>query len=97
MNKISKNYIKIINSQVKKQFEKTEVLDIEYDKGVYLWSDDEDRRIFKTNVFIKTDSDLQDNDLMKIIFIVGDTGRFTCNEDIANLPLSVNIDFTYQD
>jgi len=97
MNKVNPHFLKVINKQVEKQFENTRVLDIEYDKGVYLWGENENERIFKTNVFLKTESDLQDNDLMKIIYMIGDAGKILCNEDIANLPVSINIDFTFQD
>jgi len=29
--------------------------------------------------------------------MIGDAGKILCNEDIANLPVSINIDFTFQD
>jgi hypothetical protein len=99
MKQIDKSVVKVIGSFVNKTIPGFELVGIEYQKSARLWDDYElsEERIIRTNIFVKKQKELSIDELKEIVFQIGDSGRIISNNDVSNIPLSVNIDFKILD
>ncbi len=99
MKQIDKSVVKVIGSFVNKTIPGFELVGIEYQKSASLWEDYElsEERIIRTNIFVKKQKELSLDELKEIVFQIGDSGRIISNNDVSNIPLSVNIDFKILD
>lgn len=99
MTQIDKSIVKIINSFVNKTISGFEIVGIEIQKGVTLWDEYEmnEERLLKADIHIKQQREITLDEAKEIIFQIGDSGRLVCDNDISNIPLSLNIDFKILD